>query len=713
MASAYKEDGYLAPIVDDDNPEEAVDPLYVPEGFKTVEDYLEYVRKTYQDDYDYDKENRDMALDDLKFIAGEIWDPAVEAAREGRPCPKINTLPQYIGQVIGDRRMNKTSIKLRPAKDATAKEAQIRAGIIKGIEYRSKADRVYDQGLDNQVSCGIGNWRVYLDYAEDDVFEQDIFIGGIPNPLAVLWDRFSFEPTGRDADHVFVQDIMPDSQFEKQWPKAKPDLSLVDELGLAGAGWYENNATRVCEFWEMKTRVKTVALNVLGQIIEVTEENKEQLVAENKIMINPRTGEPLIREARIKYACMHLVTGTNILAGPYELPINRLPIIRAEGRIVNVGDDRYRYSLTRWMKDPIRNRCYMRAVVIEELAMAPKAYWLAEDAAVEDYQEDFRNAHLSQDPLLRYKQGMKEPKRIEPPRVNAAAINQELACAQDMKDVSGIHDASLGIRSNEVSGRAINARKVEGDVATVIYHDNHNAAIAETGDVVNQLLSVCYDTIRQLLSIDEADKDSLVEVNNPANPESIDLSKGKYTAVVETGPSFTTQRQEGAQAMMEMIKVAPDIMGLAADLIAKYQDFPGAIEIAERLKKAMKAKGVDVGDEEGGQQIPPEMVEQIKQSVLAEFMQSAQGQQLQLQLKKEEQELRKAVSDADKAEADADRAKSEAEKAELEAEAFPDVHAAEVLKKAQQPERPSGNQNRSGAPRRAARPKKQSKGNKQ
>jgi hypothetical protein len=640
-------------------------------------------------------------LEDLKFIAGEIWDPAVLAARAGRPCIKINNLPQFIGQVIGDRRMNKTAIKLRPLKDATAKEAQNRAGIIKGIEHRSRAERVYDNGLENQVSCGIGNWRVNMDYAEDDVFDQDIFIRTIPNPLAVVWDRMSVDPTGRDAGHCFVQDIMPRSTFEKAWPDKTPDAALVDELGLAGSGWFENNAYRVCEFWEMKSRPKTIMLLANGEIVDITGKREEEIAPLNPF-IDPSTGAPKIREGEVRYACMHLITGTDILAGPYELPINRVPIIRVEGRVVNVGDDRYRFGLTRWMKDPVRMKCYWRSVAVEKLAMAPKFKYVAEDAAVDGYEEDWRNAHTSQDPLLKYKQGAKKPEIMAPPAIDAAILQESQMSAQDMKDVSGIHDASLGIRSNEVSGRAINARKVEGDVATVVYHDNLNAAIQETGDVVNQLLEVCYDTTRTLLTIGEDDKDGLVEVNNPQNPDSIDLSRGRYSVVVETGPSFTTQRQEGAQAMMEMIKVAPDLMGLAADLIAKYQDFPGALEISERLKKAMKAKGI-VEDENGeAPQLTPQLVEQIKQQTVSEFMESAAGQKLKIELEREQEEVRKARAEADEAEA-------KAEMASIDAEAHPHEKAAEFLQKGRKPERPAQQSRKgSGAPRRADR-----KGNKQ
>lgn len=695
----------LAPVIDDTKPEEGVEPDYIPEGYETVLEFLEYARKTYQADLDYDKKNRDMALEDLQFVAGEQWDPLVEAAREGRPCITINTLPQQIGAVIGTRRMNKTSIKVRPTRDATVEMANARSGLIRNIENISRADRVYDMGLESQVSCGIANWRVNLDWADDDVFDQDIFIRSIPNPLAVVWDRYSVDPTGRDASRCFVQDNIDRLEFEREWPDKKPDEELVESLGLSGLGWMDKDTVRVCEFWEMIYRDKIIAMAPNGNIFDVTNENIPELVAQQRILIDPRTQQPKVRHGKCPYARMHLITGTDILAGPYELPLNRLPIIRVEGRVVHVGDDRYRYGMIRWAKDPARMRNYWRSVSVEKLAMAPKAKWLAEDAAVEGYEDDFRNAHTSNDPLLKYKQGMKEPKQVAPPQIDAAILNEASMNAQDIRDTTGVHEAMLGMPSNETSGLAIGRRQQGGEVANVMYVDNLEAAIMETGDVVNQLIPVCYDTIRTLRIIDETDKEKFLEFNNPQNPDSIDLTRGKYDVALETGPSFATRRLEGAQAMMEMIKVAPDIMGLAADLIAKYQDFPGAQEIAERIKAGMRAKGIIGEDGEQKQELTPQIAEQIKQQAIAEFLQSVQGQTAQI-------EIRTKEAEADKAEAEAEEAKHKAELADLEVDERASLLPLKVREAAAKPDQtaraPRGN--RSGASRRGAR-KTKGKGN--
>jgi hypothetical protein len=89
-----------------------------------------------------------------------------------------------------------------------------------------------------------------------------------------------------------------------------------------------------------------------------------------------------------------------------------------------------------------------------------------------------------------------------------ALLNEAQINTQDIKDITGIHDASLGIKSNETSGRAIMARQSEGDVASLTYYDNGNAAILEAGDVMNQLIPQIYDGTRiiRIIGEDEATK---------------------------------------------------------------------------------------------------------------------------------------------------------------------------------------------------------------
>ena len=79
------------------------------------------------------------------------------------------------------------------------------------------------------MACGIGNFRVVLDYASDEVFEQNIVIKAIPNPFSVVWDPLAFEPTGKDARYCFIVDEMSRKDFEAAWPDAQSVTLTVDQ----------------------------------------------------------------------------------------------------------------------------------------------------------------------------------------------------------------------------------------------------------------------------------------------------------------------------------------------------------------------------------------------------------------------------------------------------------------------------------------------------
>lgn len=640
---------------------------YVPEGWTSADEFVKYVVETFVADATFDSKNRQMALEDLQFAAGDQWDAEVRKMREDkfRPCMTINVLPQFIGQVIGDRRINKTTIKVRPLRDGTQQIADIRSGLIKSIELFSRAERAYDAACEDQVTCGMGALRVDLDYAANDVFDQDIFIRHVPNPLAVIWDRMSVDPTGRDAKHCFVVDAIPTEIYDKEFPDQPYPTGLSDAASLPTTygEWRTDKSVRITEFWEIIQKPATFALMIGGGVEDITDKEERDY---SERLWRDENGFPKIRESYRTYARMHLVTGWGLLSEAYEIPLSRLPIIRVEGRVIRVGEERVRFGLVRYAKDSQRLKNYWRSVAAETLALAPKAQWIASDKAMEGREDEFREAHLSGDTLLVYNENGEKPDRVDPPQVPAALLQEAQMNQQDIKDTTGLQDASLGVRSNEVSGKAIDARRRAGDVATAVYHDNLNHAIQEVGDVVNQLIPLAYDTVRTVRIIGDDDKHKLMVINDA--PEN-DITFGKYDVSVETGPSFATQRAEALDAMMTLIQTAPDLMGVIGDLVAKYMDWPGAFEIAERLKKTIPKELQDNDDEPGSPEDEQKQPSPEEMAQMEQMQQAQQMQQMQMQMQLQEAQLKLQKAEAELAEQQARAAQSSADVRTAEAKA--------------------------------------------
>jgi hypothetical protein len=231
----------------------------IPEGYDSEEDFIKEARERFASAESYDSENRDAAIEDLEFLAGDQWDEVTKANRlqQGRPCLTINQAPQFIAQVAGDIRINRPAIKVRPAVDGKEEVAEIRQGLIRAIEQQSNAQMVYAQSGQMQAACGIGNFRLGIEYAGDDTFDREIKISLIPDPLAVVWDPLSVEPTGKDARYAFVIDEMPRKDFEAKYPDHQPS-ALADDA--VRQGWYEKDTVRITEYWIVKNIKETIHL---------------------------------------------------------------------------------------------------------------------------------------------------------------------------------------------------------------------------------------------------------------------------------------------------------------------------------------------------------------------------------------------------------------------------------------------------------------------
>ncbi len=588
-----------------------VDKDYVPEGFDSIEDFLDDMREEYQLDLDFDRLNREAAMEDKKFSAGEQWDPIVLEQRKGLPSLIINQIPQFTAQVVGDWRESRKAVKVLASYDEDQDVADVRGDLIRSIEAASRAERIYDTAFESLIQCGDGAFRVSVEYARDDVFDQDIFIRPIEDALAVVWDRYSVDPTGRDARHCFVDDRIPCKEFDRKYPGISE--SNLDDGQWAQRSdiqsWVDKDGYKMTEYWRLVDRQRILAMFENGKIVELNGENMNQVIMEN--------GQPTkTRVSCVTYAQMHLCTGFALLAGPFEYRLTRLPVIRMSGRVVNIGGRRVRYGIVRFMKDPARLRNFWRSVAAEQLGYAPKAAWIATQSAVEGRENELRKAHLSRDPLIIVNDEAifgQNIMRVEPPTIQQALLTEAQTNVQDMKDVTGIQDASLGIKSNEVSGRAIDARQHEGDIAALTYFDNGDAAVLEAGDVINQFIPQVYDGTRVIRTIGQDETVKFRKINDPMNPESIDLSVGMFDVALTTGTSYTTRRQAAAQAMMDAIQVWPQLMQVAGDLVAKAQDWPGAEQLAERLSRTINPQYLSPEEQQemGGPGVDPEQFQQI------------------------------------------------------------------------------------------------------
>lgn len=618
-------------VYDDDDTDELLD------SETPGEDRFYAIRKRFREAESLVSEQYAACIEDFKFamVPGNQWDANLTQLRNGRPCYEINVLRPNIKQVINDNRKNTPTIKVRPVENGDTDTAELRQGIIRNIESMSEADTSYDYGALWSITSGFGCWRVVVKYAGDDTFDQDIFVDRMDNPFSVYWGP-SFKPTREDARYMFVLDDMERSEFKDKYPNAEcKDFSGGLPAGLAYEGWYSRDKVRVAEYWCKHRRKKTIYKLSDGRVVDAKRMvNGEEMgfdlikdVAANP-PIDPATGQPKwqpitivdTREVEYDKITVEILSGDETLEGPTEWAGDHFNVIPCWGDYFTVEGKNYFYGMTRMARDPQSILNFSQSNLVESIASQPKSPYLVTDKMIEGHEDDWQNMAVNNPPALRYTPDPAAPNampsRLPPPVLANGWFDLSRINSDNIKDVTGVHNASLGKQSNETSGRAIMARQQEGDVATFDYQDNIARAIAYTGKVINNLMSKVLTAEREMRVLGEGDTEKYVTVNKAVqvpddSPQGFhwerenDLTEGKYDVIVTVGPSFTTQRMETLAAMTDLAQI-PGPMGMLFSYgILKYMDTPGISEFADTARKMLIAQGVPLPPEEGEEPTPP------------------------------------------------------------------------------------------------------------
>jgi hypothetical protein len=618
----------------------------IPKGYKSEADFLNEMRDNYSRAIGGrdEKANREAMREDIEFVFGEQWQPEARKRREQarKPVLTINRLPAYVAQVVGNRLLNETEIRVYPDNGGTKEVAQLREALIRSIFKNSNADLARDEALKYQVIGGVGYYALEIDYAADDVFDQEIKLKHIPDPFSVVIDEMSVEPDGGDARFGFVTESVSRTVFEKKFPWAS-----VSSFSEDYEQWISDEAIRVASYWRMvEDGTKVLALMANGTV-QTFSTMDEVMVAYEMGMVVDRDGAPYAREVPNRFAQMYLCSGQDILEGPYDLPCSSIPVFRVPAWELRDGEKYVRWGLIRYLKDPQRLHNYWRSVQAEQLIAAPRNKWVATREATAGFEKEWRNSAISDDPLLNYNAEGGMPQRVNPPPLDGALLNESNVTIQDMRDVSNIHEAAMGMKSNEVSGRAIQARQQITDLGTFIYHDRLRLADERCAKVINELISTIYDTQRIAKIVGPDGEAALATLNDPMNPNT-DVTLGKYAVTVSTGPATVTKRALAAEQMMAFVNAVPETAAMVMDLVAEAQDWPKADEFARRFAAMLP------------EQLKPkdDMTPEDQQKA----MQDAEMQQMQMQMAMQDAqlELAKKQAEIDKLEAEAEKLRADA-----------------------------------------------------
>lgn len=679
---------------------------------------LQMVRERFQIHQTFWNSIHTAGLDDDKFVAGEHWPKNIKDDRkeDHRPCLTYNLFPSFIRQITNKVRQNRPQLKVVPVESNKGASptitnvqgtkdysmADVYAGIIRNIEHRSRADQIYDTALKHAADHGFGYFYLMADWSPADPFVQELTLHRVKSSYSVYLDPDANQADFRDAQDAFIFTTMKKKTFKKKYPEARATEFAGPLTGDSYQGWYDKEGVRIAQYYWIDhkddevlllSNGMTVYLSDVKDVLDEMEEEQGIYIEEEPDSDNKDGGVKQIRKSVKRPVCMwQKMTASDILEGPLELPFSAIPIFPVLGE-EQIVDGRTAYiSAIRDAKDPQRSYNYWRTAAAETVALAPRAPWMLTPKQLKGHEYLFESANTRNLPYLLYNHidGVPQPQRNFPTQAAAAELANATQDGADMQSIIGLHDANLGKQSNEKSGKAIRARQDMGSTSTYQFPDNLNRAIEQSGRLMVEAIPKIYDTqrIMRIRLIDGAD--DFVEINKSITDKTTgktslvhDIGYGRYDVVIETGPSYATQRQEAADLQIELLKViGPDKAANIMHLIIKNLGVPGSDEVAKVMRKMLPddlkseeekledlPRGVTFDEqgnpvnEDGTPYQPPPTPELIAMQKQQEI------EELQANVAKEEAAAKMATADADKIQAQAKIKAAEADLAKIQAEA--------------------------------------------
>lgn len=591
------------------------------------------LKKRFKRCQDWESVARARMLSDIRFVNGDSdnlfqWSDSIRDSRiqEDRPMLTINKTRQHCLNILNDARQNKSSISIKPTGGgASFESAQVYEGVVRHIEYISKAQDAYQHGLKYAVYSGIGYWRITTDYADDESFDQDIFIKRVRDPFSVYLDPDITEADGSDARFGIIFDDMPRDAYEAAYPDFK---ELASASAIDGDdGWITEDTVRVAEYFRIvpdrskSDRLVSFTDPVTGQpVLERASALREVMeeAAFKAVIDSPMTRVRDIPGQKVEW----FVISSNHIIERRDWVGSYIPIIRCVGEESIIEGQLDRKGHVRALKDPNRMYNYNASAAVEFGALQSKTPYIGAVEGISGYETYWNSANRINHAWLPYRalddngNPIPRPERQTPP-VAAPVFQQGMQnAAADMMLVSGQFEADFGQQGNERSGVAIQQRQRAGDNATYHFIDNQAAAIRYTGRQLIDLIPRIYDTPRILNILGEDGSQTAVQID-PNAPQALVEEKtaidkveaifnpniGKYAVESDIGPAYATKRQEAFNAFSQIATGNQELMMLIGDLMFQNADFPGADKIAERMRRLLPPQVTGEGQDAQVQQL--------------------------------------------------------------------------------------------------------------
>jgi len=406
--------------------------------------------------------------------------------------------------------------------------------------------------------------------------------------------------------YCFVTENLSLRAYKEQYPDSMVSgLSSFESIGDNIRGeWFSKGDVRIAEYWWVEKEKYEIAQLENGLVVLAKDAPPDARVVNR-------------RQMERRKVCGARINGIEVLER-WTWPGRWIPLIPVIGKEIMEADQITLRGMVRPAMDSNLSFDYVMSKEIETIGLSSIVQWMVAEGQIENFEYQWAQANRKPLPFLYYKNQVNGKDVAPPQRIFSTPPLQAMTEAIAQLDEAGkanlaTWNPNLGGPSPESSGRAITARQREADNAHFNYHDNLMRSMRFSGRQELDLIPHIYSEERMVTVLNPDGSNRQVLVNGPMvekGVEKIYQMKGaaRCDLAVGSGPSYASRRAEGADKLMQVAPIMPQLIQRAPDLVIKALDVPDGDAIADRIRPA------DIQQETEGQApIPPQIQNLIGQ----------------------------------------------------------------------------------------------------
>jgi hypothetical protein len=541
------------------------------------------------------------------YYRGEQWDEfdMQQLDDQGRPALTINTILPTINAVLAEQSTKKADIQYKPRGGGNQDIADVLTKVYAQISDNNKLDWVEAQIFSDGLIQDRGYFDVRVDF--DDHVNGEIRIEA-KDPLDILIDPDAKHYDPRTWNEIFESKWMSIDEIEETYGQDKADkLRFLAETGTTlGADSMEFEESRYGDTDEYNYGQQYPGDPENARMLRSIRVIERQYYKLDDCMyyVDPVTGDKRKipnawgKKKREKFADDYgldiiskkmrrvrwtVTADTVVLFDDYS-PYDHFTIV-PYFPYFRRGKP---FGMVRNLLSPQEQLNKITSQELHIVNTTANSGWIVESGSLSGMTADDLEEHGAETGLvLEYNRGSTPPGKIPPNQIPTGLDRLGQKAARNIKEISGITDAMLGMDSPEVSGVAIQAKQGRGSLLLQVPLDNLAKTRQYLAEKVLQMIQTYYTEERIIQITDESDpyKPRQKLKVNEMTPEGMvinDLTIGEYDVVVGTAPARDNFDEMQFAEAIELRGVGVPIPN---DMIVEYSHLSRKADIAERIRQ--------------------------------------------------------------------------------------------------------------------------------